>query len=418
MSLSSKRTLLIISSLFMILIGVGLVSLLVFKRGSEHHQGKRTKHEHPAATTGSEVKFQAPQGYDLNSIYQTIAADCSKNPSCFHKTLIRITETYGPAASLESLRRLQENGQISLATDDHHLAHEIGIKTAERFGINGQAFLLCPTSFNYGCQHGFFQYALGKAGSTEKAARAICSSLDHSYSGKFKFYCYHGLGHGVMMARDYDLREALATCDTIGSAFGQEGCWQGVFMENVNAAMRGDQRASTFSKSDPLAPCNGVQEKYRHECFINHAGWLMNFFRNDLTKATSACLQAPNSHTSSCLQSIGLMVTNPAWQPSLSKSSGKKKFEEVAWNLCIKFPKDHQGQCVIGAVDNILNFGELVVLRARNFCNTVNPAYKNLCYRRIGISLRTQTTDPKVVREKCATFEDPFKEECLRGASL
>jgi hypothetical protein len=287
---------------------------------------KTTEHKHPAITAALEAGFQPPPPYDVNTIYQKAERDCSNNPSCLRKALIQITDKHGPVASLETLRMLQENGRLSMASDHHDVAHEIGLKTAERFGINGQAFLLCPTLFNYGCQHGFFEYALGKAGTGEKAAALICGSLDNSYSSKFKFYCYHGLGHGVMMAKNYNLKEALTACDALDTRFGQDGCWQGVFMENVNARERGDERASSFSNTDPLAPCNVVPDKYRHECFVNHAGWLMKSFGKDLKKATSACLQAPGPYVSSCLQSLGLMVTSPAWQASLSDSSKKKKF--------------------------------------------------------------------------------------------
>lgn len=416
----SRQTFLIISALFVIVLIGALITFYSFETPHLGHQAGTTDHEHPVATKPLKTKFEAPKAYDVDAVYQTIERDCQGTPSCLSKALVGITEVHGPTASLGVFHLLQDRGRIKTAVDDHHIAHEIGMKTAERFGINGQAFLLCPTSFNYGCQHGFFQYGLGKAGTPEKAAVLICGSLDNSYSAKFKFYCYHGLGHGVMMAKNYDLKEALATCDTLEAAEGPAGCWQGVFMENVNAGMRGDSRPTSFSETDPLAPCNAVTEKYRHECFINHAGWLMKYFRNDLRKAASSCLRAPDAHVSPCLQSIGLMVSNPVWQANFRPAGekDKKRFEEIAWDLCTRFPKNHYDQCVIGAVDNILNFDELDISRAGRFCDAVGNAYKNLCYYRVGISLRNQVTATDMIREKCATFEASFRRECLRGANL
>jgi len=377
--------------------------------------------EHQEAPTVLKTEFQPPQPYDLNTIYQKLLQDCSNNPSsCFQQGLITITETYGPSASLETFGKLQENGVISVATDDHHISHAIGKKTAERFGANIQAFLLCPTSFNYGCQHGFFQYALGAAGEPEKTAMQICGSFDDSFSFKFKFDCYHGVGHGVLMAKDYNLTGALNTCDKIDTPLGQDGCWQGVFMENVNAGTGlVAQQSGTFSKTDPLEPCNSVQEKYRQECFVNQAGWLVKFFNLDLQQASSACLQAPAPrYVSGCLQSLGLMVTNPAWQASLLKNANQENFEKTAWSLCTQFPTDHIDQCVIGGVHNIMNFDKFEVLRVRNFCDTVNAVYRNLCYQQIGWSLKNAATDNEIVIEKCATFESPFKDECLIGAGF
>ena len=105
--------------------------------------------------------------------------------------------------------------------------------------MNIQAFYLCSTGFNYGCQHGFFEYVLARSESPKAAAGLVCESTDESRGEKFKFYCYHGVGRGIMMAQAYDLQAALDVCDTLPSVMSQDGCWQGVFMENVNAGMDG-----------------------------------------------------------------------------------------------------------------------------------------------------------------------------------
>jgi hypothetical protein len=305
---------------------------------------------------------------------------------------------------------------IYAADDDHHVAHEIGKITAERFGINGPAFFLCPTSFNYGCQHGFFQYALGKAHATDKAARMICGSLDRSYSAKFIFSCYHGVGHGVLLAMGHNLGKALAACDTLETAVGHEGCWQGVFMENVNASMKGTVLQEGFSRTDPLAPCNVVPEKYRHQCFINHAGWLMKFFNNGVQQASEACLKAPDAYLSPCLRAIGLMVTNPGWQPALARDTHGKAPRLIAWDLCLQFPKDHREQCVIGGIDAIMNFDEFYMAKGKAFCVSVDADYQFLCYQAMGAELRNHATDSNFVRENCAGLDDEAARACLQGA--
>ncbi len=111
-----------------------------------------------------------PLKYDENVLNEHVDRECPASElPCFTKVLIEITGRNGPQASLSALRRLEEHGRIRSAADPHHhLTREIGRKTAERFGINGRAFMLCPTSFDYGCQNGFFQYALGQAHATDK----------------------------------------------------------------------------------------------------------------------------------------------------------------------------------------------------------------------------------------------------------
>jgi hypothetical protein len=419
MKFSGKRPILI-STVIAVAVAASLGTFLLLSKSQE----QRNEHAHLVSSNAVSPSARVFEGveaanYDVKDLYAGVVHKCPADDlSCFLSALGTITEKNGPRASLGVLHTLQEQGVISPADDDHHFAHGIGQKTAERFGVNGRAFLLCPTSFNYGCQHGFFQYALGQAKGTDSAAHLICGSLDQSYSLKFIFYCYHGVGHGVLMAKNYDLANALAACDTLKTHNGQDGCWQGVFMENVNAGRKDSSSRQGFSRTDPLAPCNVVAEKYRQECFINHAGWLMKFFENNVTDAASACVKAPGPHVSTCLQSIGLMVTNPAWQPSLGSHRDGKNHEVIAWNLCRKFPRGHRESCVIGAIDNILNFDELEVSRAKTFCNTVDAAYRKICYQRVGFSLRNQATDTKLVRGKCVTLEGADAAACLQGSGL
>lgn len=373
------------------------------------------------ARSGALGGFREPQPYAPAAVYDSVVGACRpEQVECVAAAMSRITAAHGPVASLEALTTLHRENRIIRSADDHQLAHGVGRVTAERFGVNAQAFLLCPTSFNYGCQHGYFEYVLGRARSPRDAAALICGTIerDAAYSPKFKFYCYHGIGHGVMMAAAYDLKRALDACDSFESDMARNGCWQGAFMENVNAGIRGTARSGVFSELDPLAPCNAVDEKYRHECFINHAGWLMKLFGNAVGPATAACLHAPDGYVGACLQSIGLMVTNPAWQVSLSKQPQSAEPEKLAWDLCRQFPADHREQCVIGAADNIMNFDGLEVARVGRFCTIVPAAYRAACHERIGVALRSQTVDVATLRVRCASLGGKAASSCFAGAGL
>ena len=374
-------------------------------------------HRHPDNDGEVDTLIKKQPQYDLAAGYKQLERTCSNRYPCLLNGLTDIAKTYGPRASFDTLQMLQENERVDKSTDNHHLAHTVGRVTAKHFGINGPAFLSCPTSYNYGCQHGFMEHALGHTTTPQEAASRICNTLDDTYSEKFKFYCYHGLGHGVLMAVEYHLKRALTICDTLEGDRGKTGCWQGVFMENVNAGMQGKAQPNIFSSEAPLLPCSKIAEKYRHECFINHAGWLMVVYRKDIKKATAACLEAPGIHIDPCLQSIGLMVTNPPWQIGNPAYSKNKRLEEVGWNICRQFPKGYIGQCVIGAIDNILNFDELDMKKAKSFCNLISRDYQESCYRQIGIALLNQVTDTAILVKKCNAL-GVFGLACQRGAGL
>ncbi|HEY3197275.1 MAG TPA: hypothetical protein VGJ57_04620 [Nitrospirales bacterium] len=419
MKSSVKQTILIISVTGIALLGsVGSLTVLL---KSPHYGTKSPAPEQSVTTSAARpavtISLESLK-YDQKLLAEKVARECPGNElPCFKKALLEITERHGPGASLSVLQKLEEQKRISAAADRHRIAREIGGTTASRFGINDPAFLLCPTSMNDDCRHGFFQYALGQAHATDNVARLICGSLDRAYSAKFIFDCYLGLGHGVLIAQNYDLTKALDACETLGTPTGQDGCRQGAFIENRNASLTGSGRRDVFSRNDPLAPCNIVPDKYRYACFINHAGRLMEFFNNNVKKAARACLKAPDAYVSPCLQSIGLMVSNGPWQRLLAKNNDGKS-EVIAWDLCLKFPQDHREPCVIGALDTFLNFDAFEVARAKAFCNAIDTAYRPVCYHRMGFALRTQAVDPSLVRAKCETLTGEGAAACLQGAAM
>ena len=108
-------------------------------------------------------------------------------------------------------------------------------------------------------------------------------------------------------------------------------------------------------------------------------------------------------------------VNEHAVSTASAGNNGTKKPEVIAWDLCLQFPRAHREQCVIGAIDNLLNFDEVEVSRAKMFCNTVDSAYRKICYQRVGYSLKNHSTDTAVVRGKCVTLEDANAAASFQG---
>jgi plastocyanin len=360
---------------------------------------------------GLGTSFRPPASYSLPKLAQKPYACGRENEHCAIAYLDRLTTKYGPQASLGVLNALENGGKIDPTFDTHQLAHLVGEATAKRFGANKQAFGLCPQTFNYGCVHGFFIYVLGRSASPTKAARMIC---DSGGQGPLvpTFNCWHGVGHGVMMARGNDLQASLDVCDSLGSPSAADGCWQGVFMENVNAVFRDQARPGVFSASQPLRPCTRVLDAYKQECFINQAGWLATLAENDIGKASRYCLDA-RKYVSACAQSIGLMVTNPSWQLPFYGPARGASFEEIAWNLCSRFPARLQRDCVLGGVDNLANFDQLNVRRSDGFCALTGRLQKT-CYREIGVNLIRRTTDAAVAKARCTALSS-HGQDCIGG---
>lgn len=366
-----------------------------------------------------DTSFTAPNSYEsIDAVYEEEDFTCSAADSqCARDYLVGVTADYGPSASLGVLAKLQEEQRVDRTVNDHDMAHSVGRETAKDYGSNYQAFDLCPITFNYGCSHGFFEYVLARTDTPKEAATTICESLtgdEHFLIAGFT--CYHGVGHGIMMAEAYSVPSSLKACNTLPKETAKDGCWQGVFMENVNAGMQGRAPTGVFSRKNPLAPCDKVGDRYKHECFINHAGWLMTVARNDIHKGTRYCLKVKGKFRSSCLQSLGLMVTNPVWQADLAPEMAGQSQAKIAAALCARFPAAGQKDCVIGGVDNIANFDQLDVTRESAFCAVVT-SHQESCYRQIGFDLRARTDDEGQIRESCSGV-GAKKHLCLAGAEL
>ena len=347
--------------------------------------------------------------------------------ACFQSTFLTgdrecyggLIQDSGPGPVMQAVADLIQAGDIDSATDTHSLAHVIGRQTARVLGLNGEAFLRCSTEFNYGCQHGFFEQSLASAPNAAEAASNICADLVGSYSKKTAFYCYHGVGHGIMMASAYDLDRALGICDSLGDPLASEGCWQGVFMENVNAVMRSESREGVFSDEDPLAPCNGMAERHKWQCYINHAGRLITLFDFSVADASHACLAASSRLIQTCIESLGLMVSNPAWQATLAGSSvNSQTTVEVTIELCEQFPDQYRETCAVGAVDNIMNFEGVTLDLAPRFCKAVNQLFRDSCYRHIGLAIGAQIIDPQERLQLCGQIDVHYQEACLQGAGV
>ena len=203
---------------------------------------------------------------------------CVPNRTCAEDLSIAATAVGGPEKGIEVLSELAKDNRYAINTTGHDIAHMVGRETAKHFGSGGIVFMRCPQDFFYGCQHGFFEEVLKKELSGSKTAEKICESAP-DWTEKQKFFCYHGAGHGIVMANAYDLKRSLKACDEIASELGKHGCSQGLFMELINAELRGEGKARIFSERNLLTPCDTLG-KYQWGCYGNKAPDLLTLFRN------------------------------------------------------------------------------------------------------------------------------------------
>ena len=373
------------------------------------------------ASSGLDTSFTQPRSFEsVDAVYQQEKFDCAPTDSeCVRKYLVKVTDDYGPRASLGVMARLQADHRVDPAVNDHDMAHSVGRETAKDYGSNFKAFDLCPITFNYGCDHGFFEYVLARTDTPREAATTICESLNGANHFLIAgFSCYHGVGHGIMMAEAYNVQNSLKACNTMPKETAKDGCWQGVFMENVNAGMRGRALPGVFKRSDPLAPCDKVGDKYKHECYINHSGWLMTTSHaTTSTKGTRYCLKAKGRFVSSCLQSVWSHGHEPSGN-ARSRARRPVPPAKIAADLCSRFPGGRQK----GLCD-----------RSRRQHRELRPAQRDRehalsalpfrpptqsCYRQIGVPISARTPGTSRCSGRAAQASAPEAAPLLSRAGL
>lgn len=350
--------------------------------------------------------------------YQTL---CEPSYECAEAIIANATFIDGPTVGSMVIHDLiTQPALFSTLTDGHELSHIVGRTTAKAGGINGTAFESCPNDFLYGCPHGFFEQALAEyEGASKDVATRICESVTTKPVEHNKFYCYHGVGHGIMMAKANDIYESLRICDQLPTDRAKQGCYQGAFMENINAIQTGVARDGVFKADEPLAPCTLVPLKYQWNCYENHSAYLVGYTDYDLAAAANECMRAEESKIPACIISLAQLTTNPGWQASLlaavpEQSGGKATFLERAVYMCTLFPEAMVDNCYEYAVNNLLNYDQWQ--QAAEYCSLVPALQTEACVGKVGSKMYFLLYAEEQKNQLCSLMQKSLKGTCLAYA--
>lgn len=163
----------------------------------------------------------------------------------------------------------------------HGVMHVFGELVYEADGLAG--LRICDASFNYGCYHGFMNWAINYEG---PGAVAEISRRCVDLYGDHELFCRHGIGHGLFdhFGRD-KIAFAFDECRKIGST-SLMGCYNGVMMELVS----GEGFSEDFLVMDrPYDLCTGLDPDYRQACYFHMTYWWNWRTKNDARKVVALC---------------------------------------------------------------------------------------------------------------------------------
>lgn len=283
-----------------------------------------------------------------NTCYDTL---CDFSFVCARSLVNAATEARGPIIGTLVLRDLYDRGDRTVTKDGHDLQHQIGRTAARTSGGDWEIFLKCPDDFFLGCKHGFFEAMLGELGTSVDAASSVCEKAPRTE----QVFCFHGMGHGIMMAQANDVHGSLEVCDELRGSKAKRGCYQGVFMENVNAAGRGETRKGVLDPTDVLAPCNRIHARYRSECYGQHADYVLKTLSGFILSAVGACERAESeAWIGACVRHLGQNMTTYDYQTMYLGSYELTTAPAGAVALCARFPASRRQDCLIGAAHNFM----------------------------------------------------------------
>ena len=310
--------------------------------------------------------------------------------------LFSYVKRYGLAQTISRLNELERDGR----GDCHQPAHKAGRFAYELSGVS--TFTTAPLECHVGGLHGAIEAYFRDRGVDDLGARGkqICGTGRDYF---FESQCYHGIGHGLMAATDYDLPGALKGCDLLEQ--GKDTCYTGVFMENIVGGLGGHhERAGVHSKylnRDPQYPCSIVDAKYQPSCYLLQTSRMIQLFGPNFPRIAEACGDAPAALSDSCFQSMGRDIGG------LHRSDAS-----AAIRACGSAPAGPlRVSCLSGAVQDLFwdASGQNLAVQ---FCRQLSDsAEKRGCYATIISRAETMlTADGR--RQFCTEIEEPYQRQC------
>jgi len=344
----------------------------------------------------------APQGFKPNKI---LLASCKTGDSaCYLQAFGNLAFREGPGKALALLsQKIATDASVDASC--HPIAHTIGAGALLHFHGNvGKAFGEGNPTCGSGYYHGLLQWKLAGVSPNRVAgvARNVCSEGSIRANAYDYYQCVHGLGHGLMLYKRYDLPKALDLCHQLTTSYDSVSCTGGVFMENQQSSY--GIRSRYLKKDDLLYPCDVVKDEDKLYCYLLVTSYILPQVGYDWKKAADWCRKSDANYVQYCFQSYGRDASG----------SAREDPDGIIQN-CSNAGSGER-ECIFGAVRDILNNNPSDV-RSKELCQKVDSEFRSYCTYGIGSIVGTYYSTPAQQRAACVKFSPAgLLSECLNGA--
>ena len=285
-------------------------------------------------------------------------------------------------------------------TNCHPLSHKVGNIALHVYGSVPAAVPEYIPVCHSGYYHGLLEEYLATAESFEQGVKEVCGKAEEQEFFNW-FQCMHGLGHGIMQFQDNEVPLSLQSCDLLSpDSQAQEMCYAGVFMENITTDEKTGHPSKYIRKSDPIYPCNAVEEKYKRACYFLSSSQILKLNAWNFPETFKICDKVEEEYDWLCYQSLGRDV-----------SGFSLRNPEQVQKLC-ELGSSHKAKtgCYFGAVRDFINeLGEFD--SGINLCNDLSIAYQKACFDGVFFDLIKLRPGESRLKE-CEKMIEPYKTEC------
>lgn len=281
------------------------------------------------------------------------------------KSTRKLVERIGVEQALEILK----DSGLPYTGEGHLAVHQIGFHAYKVYGKD--AVLHCKDYFLSACYHGAIIEAASDEGT--QVIKEMTDRCRH-FAPTF-FQCVHAAGHSINAIWNYDLPNALKTCDELYETDTQfpdtlTSCHNGAFMENlfgVHDWGTGKELKRDWLSEDPYFPCDAFGEKYQKGCWLNQAARIYQMYNLDLVKTAELCESIDNKQYEAwCIDNLARQI-HPLTESNINK----------VWQLCSQIGQHNLETCVTVNAISYYSVGDRPL--GIDVCNTLTPAPRSQC---------------------------------------
>jgi hypothetical protein len=326
-----------------------------------------------------------------------ILPHCGKHSGCIVNSLKYVSKNENKELVLETFSQIN-NSFLKTGQNCHSMGHPLGAFLYNYTGNLYQALLLADTNCGGSLYHGimqeYFKTNLLYDGNTPTyiVASKECNELSSTSSSVTRFECAHGVGHGLVIAYDYDYLTAVKKCEEFEDGLAQLSCVEGSIMEDNS------KRIKTYDDSnqenDIFFPCSKLEEKHAGPCYNYHGGYILKKVDGSEEEAFKQCEKIKNKKLlRHCYYGIGL------W-----KGHALTENLEMILPLCQKGNLNYQKDCFSGAANIVTD--QTGINQGIKLCKILPVMFKLDCFNTVGKWIHLIHTTQKEIEEECSQLKN------------